>query len=263
MKRADKHWEKLGEQDPYYWVTTQNKYRSDVLTPEGMEEFFSEGDEYLKKLVQVIKNHLSPDFAPVRALDYGCGVGRILMSMGHLFESAVGTDISEPMLEKARLHAKEAGLDSLEIVKSDDQLSKIEGSFDFIHSIYVFQHIPNYRGYEIFRQLLEKLNPGGVAMIQIVYANDMSRKRHIMDFIKSHIPLALRIVNLLHLRSPGTPMMEMHNYSLSHLNRICHQMNVAQCYSRYTKDGPFRGAMMFIQKSTEENQPYVELTDVP
>ena len=40
MKQSDKHWEKFGEADPYYWVTTQKKYRNKLIDNEKLK-FFS------------------------------------------------------------------------------------------------------------------------------------------------------------------------------------------------------------------------------
>ena len=228
-----------------------------------MKVFFSEGEEYRNKLFHVIKCRINPDFSPDRILDFGCGVGRILLPMAEKCSSAVGTDVSRAMLEKAVLHCKEAGLDHVELVQSDDDLSQVDGSFDFIHSIYVFQHIPCSRGYKIFKQLLQKLSPGGVAMIQFTYDNDCSKRRNIMHWVKTHVPFALQIINLIRLRAPDTPIMEMHNYSLNRLDRILHELNAAHCYTRYTKDGPFRGVMMFIQVAPRTGQEFVDMTPIP
>lgn len=262
MKKSDSHWEKFGQEDPYYWVTTQNKYHKEEINSEKLNTFFSEGREYRDKLFNVIKKHVAADFAPQRCLDFGCGVGRILLPLAEISSSAVGLDVARTMLDKAELHCREAGLDNVTIAQSDDALSALEGSFDFIHSIYVFQHIPCQRGYKVFRQLLEKLNPGGVAMIQITYSNDLSQYRRIMNWSKENIPLFSQAVNLLHLRAPNTPMMEMHNYSLNHLHRIVHEFNGEQCYARYTQDGPFRGIMLFIQLA-DPDRDFTDLSPIP
>ena len=40
MKQSDKHWEKFGEADPYYWVTTQKKYHNNLIDAEKLKDFF-------------------------------------------------------------------------------------------------------------------------------------------------------------------------------------------------------------------------------
>jgi 2-polyprenyl-3-methyl-5-hydroxy-6-metoxy-1,4-benzoquinol methylase len=263
MKSSDRHWDKFGEAEPYYWVTTKNKYHGNSIDAENLKVFFAEGEEYRKNLFQTIRRRLSPDFAPGRILDFGCGVGRTLLPMAQNCDSAVGIDVAQAMLDKAIIHCREAGLDNVKFGLSDDALSQVDGSFDFIHSIYVFQHIPCKRGYKIFRQLLEKLSPGGVAMIQLTYDNDMSRSRNLIDWIKCHIPLTLKVVNLLHLRTPNAPMMEMHNYSINRLVRIVHELKGVKSYLHFTKEGPFRGVMMFIQLTTPDGEDFDALSESP
>ncbi len=262
MKRADKHWETYGKEDPYYWVTTQEKFKGDISESEKLDTFFNEADQYREKLFQIIRNRLDKNFNPKRVLDYGCGVGRILIPMAKHCEEAVGTDISQPMLDKAELHAEELGYKHVKLALSDDSLSRIEGKFDFIHSIYVFQHIPIQRGMIILERLLRRLNPGGVAMIQMTYSNDMSKHRQFLDWMKMNFPLFLELNNLIHLRKPDTPIMEMHNYPMNRVEELLHKMDIAHKYTRYTKDGPFRGVMLFIQVSSNEEQ-YVTLPEIP
>ena len=108
MKRSDKHWEKFGKEEPYYWVTTRAKYHGHSIDQEKLREFFAEGENYRQILYETIRRYLTPDFAPIRILGFGCGVGRILLPMARHCESAVGLDISQPMLNKAIRHKRGA-----------------------------------------------------------------------------------------------------------------------------------------------------------
>ena len=100
-------------------------------------------------------------------------------------------------------------------------------------------------------------------MIHFTYDNDCSKRRNIMHWIKTHVPFALQAINLLRFRAPDTPIMEMHNYSLNRLDRILHKFNAAHCYKRFTKDGPFRGVVMFIQLTPPGDQEFIDLTPIP
>ena len=100
-------------------------------------------------------------------------------------------------------------------------------------------------------------------MINVTYANDMSCSRNIVDWIKSHVPFALNAVNLLNFRAPGTPMMEMHNYSINRLFRIIQEMKGICCYQHFTKEGPFRGVMMFIRMKNPDSPEFSELPESP
>jgi ubiquinone/menaquinone biosynthesis C-methylase UbiE len=263
MKRSDKYWNRFGEDEPYYWVTTNKEYHGLSIDHDKLQKFFAGGEQYRKALYKTIQRRVYPDFSPVRILDFGCGVGRILLPMAQHCESAVGLDIAGSMLNKAIEHSEQFGLENVTFELCDDSLVQAEGKFDFIHSIYVFQHIPCRRGYKLFRNLLKKLSPGGVAVIHLTYANDLSLIRNIIDWIKCHVPLTLNIVNMLHFRAPGTPMMEMHNYSINRLIRIVQEMKGANSYLHFTRVGPFRGVMMFIRMNDPDPSEFSELPESP
>ena len=49
------------------------------------------------------------------------------------------------------------------LVRSDDTLSAVEGSFDLVHSCIVLQHIEIPRGRQLFAQLVGKVRPADAA----------------------------------------------------------------------------------------------------
>ena len=55
-------------------------------------------------------------------------------------------------------------------MESDDDLSKVTGTFDLIHSFIVLQHIATSRGEKIFRRMLSLLNEGGIGFLHFTYA---------------------------------------------------------------------------------------------
>lgn len=62
--------------------------------------------------------------------------------MASICRSIVAADVSEFMIEEARENCRINGITNVEFAVSDDQLSRISGTFDFINSFLVFQHIP-------------------------------------------------------------------------------------------------------------------------
>jgi SAM-dependent methyltransferase len=166
---TDVEWEKWGVQDPYYGVQTDPKFRSDVMTAEAKEEFFRSGRLYVLRLWKVCRKYFDPNFAPQRVLDFGCGVGRLVLPFATSAREVVGVDISDAMLAEAHRNCTEQNITNATLVKSDDALSAVEGTFDLVHTVIVLQHIESERGTRIVEQLLARLAPRGIGIIQVTY----------------------------------------------------------------------------------------------
>ena len=63
--------------------------------------FFATGEAEIAHVLAVADG-LRPVARTGRALDFGCGVGRLTRALGTRFERAVGVDISEAMVAQAR-----------------------------------------------------------------------------------------------------------------------------------------------------------------
>ena len=85
MKSNRRNWEKFGKKDPYYWVTTDTRYKDASLTQDVRQAFFDSADAYVETIFKVIHKRIDPTFDPARVLDFGCGVGRIAIPLASLF----------------------------------------------------------------------------------------------------------------------------------------------------------------------------------
>ncbi|MEO6597734.1 MAG: class I SAM-dependent methyltransferase, partial [Planctomycetota bacterium] len=147
--RTDAEWQRWGENDPYFGVITNERFRRHNLTPEVLAEFFESGRTHTAHVLRVCHRQLHPKFSPQRVLDFGCGVGRVLLGLAEKVPEAVGVDVSPAMLDEARRNCEERGVGNVTLALSDDELSAVEGSFDLIHSVLVFQHIDPSRGHAL------------------------------------------------------------------------------------------------------------------
>ena len=50
METGKRNWEKFGKKDPYYWVTTDSKYKDGSLTEDVRKDFFESADNYENKI---------------------------------------------------------------------------------------------------------------------------------------------------------------------------------------------------------------------
>ena len=98
-----------------------------------------------------------------RVLDLGTGDGRLLALLGidrrEMF--GVGLDFSEPMLEAAR--KRFADEERIEIVRHDlaEPLTAL-GRFDAVVSSFAIHHLEHERKRELYGEVLDLLEPGGV-----------------------------------------------------------------------------------------------------
>jgi ubiquinone/menaquinone biosynthesis C-methylase UbiE len=100
-----------------------------------------------------------------RALDFGCGIGRLSQPLAGRFQSVVGLDISSEMIANAGRLNRCGNCEYL--VGTVEQLPSAE--FDFVMAIYVIQHIPKGLQAETLRALLRVLKPDGVA-VAVIYS---------------------------------------------------------------------------------------------
>ncbi len=99
-----------------------------------------------------------------RALDLGCGDGRLLeLVLAGRPEAAegIGIDSSPPMLDLAR--TRFAGDDRVTIIEGDlQQPVRGRGSFDVIVSGFAIHHLTDDRKQSLFGEITQALRPGGV-----------------------------------------------------------------------------------------------------
>jgi cyclopropane-fatty-acyl-phospholipid synthase len=104
----------------------------------------------------------------MRVLDIGCGWGGMALTLARDYGArVVGVTLSEEQIKVARERAKAAGLeDRVEFHLMDYR--KVEGPFDRIVSVGMFEHVgvPHYREY--FGKVRDLLTPDGVALIHTI-----------------------------------------------------------------------------------------------
>jgi SAM-dependent methyltransferase len=252
---TDETWEYFGKNDPYYGVVSLPEFAAERLTDEGRQRFFETGQKYVELVLSVVRDRLDSKFQPTRALDFGCGVGRLLIPLAKLCTSAVGVDVSSPMLDEARTNCAQAGLSNVELVKGDDKLSALNGTFDFINSFIVFQHIPPARGERIFRNLLSHLRDGGIGAVQFSYGFGSSTPRGRKLLVKAYrkVPMLWSVRNVAKGRPLSEPMMQMNEYDLNRLLRILQESGCHLVHVRFTETGlfghGFYGVILFFKKT--------------
>jgi 2-polyprenyl-3-methyl-5-hydroxy-6-metoxy-1,4-benzoquinol methylase len=243
---TDAVWEYYGRVNPYYGVITHDEYRKDNMTDEQFVKFFETGESYISEVFETIRVSLDSGFKPARALDFGCGVGRILIPLAKRCASVVGVDVSDPMIAEALKNCAQRGVSNVEVVCGDDLLSNVKGKFDFIHSYIVFQHLQPARGESITGRLVDMLDDGGVGMLHYTYLDTLDPLKKCLVWAFTYVPLAFRIMNILRKRR-HEPIMQVNHYNLNNLLALLQQKGCHNISIRFTAHGSL-GVMVFFQK---------------
>lgn len=149
-----------------------------------------------------------------RALDFGCGVGRLTLALAKEFDAVVGLDISDAMLAEAKRNAAVENVGNASFFPSDDALSAATGTYDFVGTYIVIQHIPIIRGIPIIANLLDRVAPGGIASIHFSIARNESMIGAAKYWIHRHAPILRQMSSIVRHRRRAEPLMQMNQYPL-------------------------------------------------
>jgi SAM-dependent methyltransferase len=174
-------WERFAEADPYTYILTD-------LKSADPKKFWESGERTVQaELLPLIRERA------IRrriGLELGCGVGRLLFPMARHFEEMVGVDIAEGMVRRAVSFAGDNGIRNVElatIAGPEDLLHKAEeyaGKIDFLYSLLVFQHIPDFAVIEGYLHAVgELLEENGIAYLQFD-----TREQNLFYLWKTELP---------------------------------------------------------------------------
>jgi 2-polyprenyl-3-methyl-5-hydroxy-6-metoxy-1,4-benzoquinol methylase len=248
MRGSDKDWEAFGKRDPYFAVLTEEEYHLPNLTSQRIAEFFEKGRVHVDWVLSTVHKYVDPSFEPVRALDFGCGVGRLVVPLSDRCHEVVGVDVSESMLVLARKHCASRGIRNVQLFRADDRLSAVKGKFDFVHSFIVFQHIPPRQGYRTLDRLLDLLDHKGVGVLHFTYDSPLSKARKAIQSARKYVPGLHNVLNLLKHKPWMQPLMQMNEYDLAMLFRILQERGCLPCHVEATDHGGFYGVLLFFQQ---------------
>lgn len=163
LKELQKNWNQFGEQDPLWAILVDEKKKGGKW---DIEEFFKTGREEIAAVLDWV-NSLGIPLRRGRALDFGCGVGRLTQALALYFEMCFGIDIAPSMINLAKNYNHFEDKCKY-YLNSADNLSLFENNyFDFIYSNIVLQHMEPRYSQEYIAEFIRVLSPGGVAVFQV------------------------------------------------------------------------------------------------
>lgn len=155
-------WNARAGEDANYYVAFGRKDQSD-------DEFFETAREMAAALERELRR-LPPGVKPRarRALEIGCGPGRLMRPLSRHFGEIHGVDVSDEMIRLARERLRGVPHAHVHATSGADLAPFADDSFDFVYSYAVFQHIPSAEVvFQYLREAWRVLKEGGILRCQI------------------------------------------------------------------------------------------------
>jgi cyclopropane fatty-acyl-phospholipid synthase-like methyltransferase len=150
---------------------------------------------------------LDPDKRHGRALEIGCGIGRLMRPMADRFERVCGVDVSPEMTRQAAARMRDAGVGdraSLLVVEGDGRIPTDE-KFDLIYCYTVFQHIRRRDTRRYLAEVRRLLAGSGVAVLHFVEPFGIRRN----------------LQALLHIDPPAWDTLRFRYFRRGEVERLC------------------------------------------
>jgi SAM-dependent methyltransferase len=241
LERHKEDWERLAEADAMWAVLTSPEDKGGAW---NTDRFFATGEAEIAEVLTVADS-LRP-VAHGRALDFGCGVGRLTRALGTRYESVVGVDISEAMVAQAR-RLNEAFPQCEFLVNDAPDLERFEtDSFDFVYSNIVLQHLPSVAEIERYvTEFLRIARPEGLVVFgipaHVAFPYSLQPRRRLYGILRR---LGVSEEWMLR-RTPLTPM-RMTVVAEAKVRELLDACGAVVLKAEAVEDGPVRTVRYFV-----------------
>jgi SAM-dependent methyltransferase len=242
VTKSTNDWDELGAREPYFAVLSQPRFLLDNLDEEALEQFYSTGEEDVERILE-----LAGRPAVNRALEFGCGVGRLTIPMSHRVSHVVGLDAAESLLRLARESAASRQIVNAEFRSVELLDGLAEGSFDLVYSYIVFQHIPVRAGENYLRKLLDKTAPGGTAVLHFTTSRAGGAVRRMLRRVRANSRVVHRLASWLR-GERDLPYMQMNEYDEARIGKILIEAGFEVPRTVPTDHGGVQGALFVSRR---------------
>jgi SAM-dependent methyltransferase len=156
-------WDAAGKDDPFWSVLSVRDKQKNRWEP---QEFLQTGVDEINQVMTHL-NELALDVPPRRALDFGCGPGRLTQALAAHFEQVDGVDISPSMIALAERLNQQSDRCRYHLNERDDLSRFADQTFDFVYSSITLQHVGPANARSYLKEFIRVLVPGGVLVFQL------------------------------------------------------------------------------------------------
>src|SRR5579875_2814649 len=133
-ERMRKDWNDRAREDAHYYVAFGRRDQDE-------DEILATAKEIVASVEWELR-HMGPVRNPraLRALEIGCGPGRLMRPLSHTFGEIHGVDVSDEMVRLARERLRDVPHAHVHATDGSSLAQFADESFDMVYSYAVFQH---------------------------------------------------------------------------------------------------------------------------
>ncbi|GLZ46578.1 hypothetical protein Acsp06_27630 [Actinomycetospora sp. NBRC 106375] len=197
IDEVSRTWTRLGREDPMWAVLTERDKAGGGWTPEA---FLATGRSEIEALLARL-GQLGLDLERGRAVDFGCGAGRLTHGLCRAgFADVVGLDISPTMLEKAREIVDDPAA-RFQLAEGPELDGVAAGSADLVYTNRVLQHMPADLAHRYVRRFFALAKPSALVVFQLPTAPAANLAGTVLRLLPAALARRLRRGMEMH----GTP----------------------------------------------------------
>ena len=159
VQKMKRDWNRRASHHAKFWIATEDWQTDDA--------FADSGRETAERIRRLIGANWQPGW---RALEIGCGIGRVMRALAPYVAEIHGVDVSADMIRQSRewlsgvAHAHTHENSGVDLALFD------AAYFDFVYAYVAFQHMPRPVFAAYLRDARRVLRPGGLIAFQIYLA---------------------------------------------------------------------------------------------
>jgi SAM-dependent methyltransferase len=155
--RMRSDWNQRAREDAHYYVAFGGRDQDESAFYATAADVLSSLEAELKRLPRGVNRRAW------RALEIGCGPGRLIKPLSRHFGEIHGVDVSDEMIHLGRKRLSDIPHAHLHATNGASLALFADESFEFVYSYAVFQHIPSRDVVlEYMREIRRVLKPGGI-----------------------------------------------------------------------------------------------------
>ncbi|MDJ0508275.1 MAG: class I SAM-dependent methyltransferase [Crocosphaera sp.] len=190
LKQLKYNWDKFGQLDPFWAILTDNNKKGNKWKS---DEFFETGKREIEGLLNSIKDS-DIDLSNKKALDFGCGAGRLTQALAPYFDQVYGVDISTSMLELANKYNSYQHKCQYYLNETDNLKLFEDNHFDFIYSNITLQHMKPMYSQKYIQEFVRILSPGGILVFQLPSERKLATNQTQTKEKSGIVPSAIKVV---------------------------------------------------------------------
>lgn len=216
LRELQRNWDAFGTSDPMWAILTDPAKSGNRW---NTEEFFATGVSEIAEVMGWVEA-IHPLPSKRRALDFGCGVGRLTQPLAAYFEEAVGVDLAPSMIRRAEQYNRQGARCRYVLNERADLRGFEDGTFDFIYSGLTLQHMaPKYaRAY--LAEFTRILAPDGLLVFRLPSEPAHNGLRFWIRRLAAEV-LYVRIYHRIFRR--GKPLMQMYGIKREQVLQLLEQ----------------------------------------